>query len=60
MIFSGIGCLLSGPPEDEAVVLLGDLAHGLPEMAGPHLFVRDECEVGDQGFEVKGFGAWSS
>ena len=38
------------------VVLLGDLAHGLPEMAGPHLFVRDECEVGDQGLELKGFG----
>ncbi len=56
MIFSGIGCLLSGLPEDEVVVLRRDLAHGLPEMAGPHCFVRDECEVGDQGLELKGFG----
>ena len=48
--------LHSGPPEDEAVVLLGDLAHRYPEVAAPHLLVRDECEVGDQGFELKGCG----
>ena len=56
MIFSGIGCLLSGPPEDEVVVLCRDLAHGLPEMAAPHLLVRDECKIRDQGLELKGFG----
>jgi hypothetical protein len=56
MIFSGIDRLHAGPPEDEPVVLRRDLAHGLPEMAGPHRFVRDECEIRDQGFELQRFG----
>jgi len=55
-VFSGIGCLHSGPPEDEVVVLCRDLAHGLPEVAAPHRFVRDECKILDQGLELKGFG----
>jgi len=48
-MISGIG--YAGPPEDEAVVILGDLAHGLPEVGGPHTLVCDEREVLDQGFE---------
>ncbi len=41
------------PPEDEPVVFLGDLAHGLAEVAGPHRLVRYEREILDQGFELE-------
>jgi HEAT repeat protein len=45
----------SGPLEDEPVVLLRDLAHSYAEVAAPHRLVRDECEIGDQRLELKGF-----
>ena len=47
--------LLSGPLEDELVVLLRDLPHGVAEVAAPHRLVRDECEIPDQRLELKGF-----
>ena len=47
---------LPGPFEDELIILLRDLAHGYAEVAGPHRFVRDEFEIGDQRLELKGFG----
>jgi hypothetical protein len=37
--------LHSSPPEDEPVVLLEDLAHGLPEVAGLYTLVCDESKV---------------
>ncbi|KAF5030424.1 hypothetical protein DSECCO2_638230 [anaerobic digester metagenome] len=43
------------PPEDEPVVLVGDLASGPAEVAGPHRLVRDEVEIPDQRLELKGF-----
>ena len=45
-----------GPLEDEVVVLRRDLAHGYPEVAAPHLFVLDECEVWDQRLELQRLG----
>ena len=38
------------------VVLRRDLAHGYPEVAAPHLFVLDECEVWDQRLELQRLG----
>jgi len=44
------------PSEDEPVVLLEDLTHGLAEVAAPHRLVRDEFEIPDQRLEPKRFG----
>ena len=48
---SGIG--YAGQLEDGTVVLLGDLAHGLAEVAAPHRLVRYEREILDQRLELK-------